>query len=73
MGCLARICENIGFYNGLCGSSPTEIQDDTSSVGPQKGWDCFLFVNYSCASDKGHVTIEYPGIPDLGNDNNALE
>ena len=37
-------CINYGFRNNQCSNFPTGFQDDISSVGPDQGWVCSLYV-----------------------------
>ena len=37
-------CTTYGFFSGVCSNFPPEFQDDISSVGPNPGWSCNLYV-----------------------------
>lgn len=37
-------CTNYGFVANTCSNFPSEFQDDISSVGPDQGWVCTLFM-----------------------------
>ncbi|THG97022.1 hypothetical protein EW026_g4914 [Hermanssonia centrifuga] len=37
-------CENLGFFNGQCENFPADLQDDISSIGPDAGWVCVLYM-----------------------------
>ena len=48
-------CENIGFNSGACNNFPTAFQDDISSIGPDDGWKCNVYM-YVC----NYVVITSP-------------
>lgn len=37
-------CDDYGFTDGACSNFPSEYQDDISSIGPDSGWLCTLYV-----------------------------
>ena len=37
-------CANIGFNNGQCTNFPSNFQDNISSIGPDGGWTCQVFM-----------------------------
>lgn len=63
-------CTNYGFTANQCSNFPSGFQDNISSVGPDKGWVCTLFINYDCNSNEGTYDVQNPGFSHLnyGND-----
>ena len=37
-------CTNVAFNNDQCTNFPTNFQDNISSIGPDGGWTCQVFV-----------------------------
>ncbi|THG95607.1 hypothetical protein EW026_g6078 [Hermanssonia centrifuga] len=65
-------CQNLGFYNGQCENFPSDLQDDISSIGPDAGWVCVLYINDYCDGSAGSLIVTSPGFTALGYGNDAL-
>ncbi|THG97890.1 hypothetical protein EW026_g4196 [Hermanssonia centrifuga] len=65
-------CTNYGFTSGACSNFPSEFQDDISSLGPDSGWFCNLYLDYNCNNDESSLRVDYPGISALGWGNDAF-
>ncbi|THG94153.1 hypothetical protein EW026_g7261 [Hermanssonia centrifuga] len=65
-------CENLGFYNGQCENFPADLQDDISSIGPDAGWVCVLYINDNCDGSAGSLIVTSPGFDQLQWGNDAL-
>ena len=38
------LCDHFAFQNGVCANFPADLNDQISSVGPDAGWTCNLYV-----------------------------
>ncbi|KAJ3559900.1 hypothetical protein NM688_g52 [Phlebia brevispora] len=65
-------CLNIGFYSQVCQNFPDGYNDQISSVGPDQGWNCELFIDDNCNDDQGTYWVEYPGFSSLSYGNDAF-
>ncbi|PSR74742.1 hypothetical protein PHLCEN_2v9621 [Hermanssonia centrifuga] len=65
-------CENFGFIAYSCSNFPSNFQDDISSVGPDSGWYCTLYIDYNCNPDQGTYTVTAPGYSALTYGNDAF-
>ncbi|THH02064.1 hypothetical protein EW026_g709 [Hermanssonia centrifuga] len=48
------------------------FQDDISSLGPDAGWFCNVYIDYNCNNDQSSLRVDNPGIASLGWGNDAF-
>ncbi|PSR76496.1 hypothetical protein PHLCEN_2v8399 [Hermanssonia centrifuga] len=65
-------CTDYGFTAGVCSNFPQGFQDDISSLGPDAGWFCNVYIDYNCNNDQSSLRVDNPGIASLGWGNDAF-
>ncbi|KAF8886505.1 hypothetical protein BD779DRAFT_1673137 [Infundibulicybe gibba] len=56
-------CVNLAFFNGVCSTLPSGLQDNISSWGPDAGWVCITYTEDNCQGTS--FAGSFPGFPTL--------